>query len=90
MLRRNGKELVTPYHTGPLVTEDITAKDVLESLLSDASSGEMTFPEYVSEFDLDDRSTVETYATWEACRTEARVLREFLGDDFDTYLQAER
>lgn len=88
-LHRKRRKLTVPFFTGPAITEDPTAHDVLDCLLSDASAGEQTFEDFASEFgyDEDSRSALET---WRACSRMASKLRRFLGDAFVDYAYSER
>lgn len=82
------RTLTVPFFTGPAITDEPTAADVLACLVSDANSGEMTFSEFCSAFGYDEDSRAAE-ATWRACRAMAPRVRRFLGSDFDDALNAE-
>jgi hypothetical protein len=84
-LRRDGRTLAVPYYTGPGLRDRMadgpSAEDVLDCLLSDASTVESvsTFEEWCAElgYDEDSRRAERTY---EAIKAQTVRLRAFLGD----------
>lgn len=88
-LTYKGRSLTTPFFTGKAWNREPNAADVLSSLVSDTSAGEMTFEEYCSDFGLD-RDSRKAFATWKACVQVAGKMRRFLGEDFDAVAEAAR
>lgn len=88
-LTYKGRSLTTPYFTGKTWNREPNAADVLSSLISDTSVGEMTFEEYCSDFGLD-RDSRKAFTTWKACVQVAGKMRRFLGEDFDAVAEAAR
>lgn len=86
-LRFKGRRISTDFYGGSAVTE-VSAADVLRSLLLDADIGEETFEDYCANFggDVDSRSS---YANWKACRAMAPKLRRFLGEDYGRFASLE-
>ena len=86
-LRMAGRSLTVPFYTGPAITREPSAADVLECLLDDSSSFEnaSSFEEWAEEFgyDTDSRKAERTYKAVEA---QAKKLRRFLGDDYEDWL----
>lgn len=88
-LHRKRRKLTVSFYTGSAITEDPTAHDVLDCLLSDASAGEQTFEDFAGEFGYEEDSR-EAHATWESCEKMAKRVRKFLGDAFEDYAYADR
>lgn len=82
-LRRRGRSLTLDYWTGSAITDEPTAKDVLESLALDASSGENDFEEFCKEFGYDEDSR-RALRIWKACRSMSVRLKRFLGNDYES------
>lgn len=86
-LKRKGRQLTVPFGMGSALTDDPTAQDVLDCLLSDASGYEnaRSFEEWASEYgyDTDSRKAERVY---EQVKTQTHKLRKFLGEDFDAYV----
>jgi hypothetical protein len=84
-LHRDGRTLTMPFYTGPGLRDRMadgpSAADVLECLLSDASTVESmsTFAEWCAElgYDEDSRRAERTY---DAIKAQTARLRAFLGD----------
>lgn len=87
-LRRNGRQLTVDFYTGPAITEEPSAADVLYCLISDVQAGEMTFEEFCEELGYDEDSR-KAYAVWEKCVALASRVRRFLGGAFGEYADAE-
>ena len=88
-LRRQGKRLTVPFFMGTAYNgTQPKAWEVLECLLSDASSADRNFEEWCSEFgdDPDSRKSERTYRA--CCRTRKRLVA-WLGASFDDYLYAD-
>lgn len=77
-LRFQGRQLTVPFFTGPAISKEPTAADVLSCLVSDVSAGEQTFEDFASEFgyDVDSRKAEKT---WRQCVKMAPRVRRFLG-----------
>ena len=69
------------------LTDDPTAEDVINSLVSDAATYENAqgFEDWASElgFDADSR---RAYRVWEQTEEQTRLLRSFLADEYEAYL----
>lgn len=83
-LRYQGRQMTTPYKTGLGWTNAPTAADVLESLLSDASSIENgnDFEDWASNYGFNPDSR-KAEAIYKATVKQTNKLRRLLGDDFD-------
>lgn len=88
-LRYQGRRFSFDFWQGQGITHDPTAAGVLECLLSDAQAEGQTFEEWCSDLGEDPDSR-RALATFEACRKIGEGLRRLLGDDFDTFLYADR
>lgn len=88
-LRYRGRRLTVPFYTGPLAGEPRDAESVLECLLSDAQAGEQDFEDFCSDFGYDSDSR-RAEKIWRACRKIAPRLRQFLGDEYDAFMDADR
>ena len=88
-LRYRGRQLTVPFSTGSGWTEEPTAKDVLDCLVSDTIGYESAgdFGEWCDEYgyNSDSRKALRTFRT--VARLAAKV-RAFLGDDFDAIAEA--
>lgn len=86
-LKRKRRQLTVPFGMGSGLTDEPTAEDVLNALLSDASGYENAqgFEDWASEYgyDTDSRKAEQTY---HLVRIQTQNLREFLGDAFDEYV----
>ena len=86
-LRYRGRRLTTDFYGGSAV-ENITAADVLSSLILDANAGDQSFEDFCGDFGYDEDSrTAER--TWRACAAMVPRLRRFLGDDYDRFASCE-
>ena len=83
------RQMTIPFSMGPALSREPQADDVLECLLSDASSADQAFEDWARDygFDTDSRKAERTY---KAVTTQTEKLRRFLGDAFEEYLYAER
>jgi hypothetical protein len=83
----DGQTLTVPFHMGPMLCRDPETAEVLDCLISDASSIESSrsFEEWADDlgYDTDSRKAEETYR---ACEQTARDLRAFLGDDYEAFM----
>jgi hypothetical protein len=86
-LRRKGGRMTVNFGMGAALTEEPTAHDVMQSLLSDASGIENArdFEDWADEYgyDTDSRAAEKSY---QATVAEVAKLRKFLGDDFSAYV----
>jgi hypothetical protein len=87
-LRYKGRRLTVPFYTGSLAGEP-DAEGVIDCLLSDAQAGDQDFDEFCSDMGYDNDSR-KAEKTWKACQALAPKIRQLLGDDFETFLYAER
>jgi len=80
-LAYDNRTMTLDYFTGQGITEDPTAADVLECLLSDATSADESFEYWCASYgyDTDSRSAERTH---NACVEQTRNLRRLLGADF--------
>ena len=74
---------------GSACTDEPDAAGVLECLLSDASGSDQTFEDFCGEFVYDDDSR-KAKRIWKARQKTAKELERLLGDDFETFMYAER
>lgn len=88
-MRYKGRSLTVDFWMGQAHTAEPDAEGVLDCLLSDASAGEQDFHEFCSEFGYDEDSR-KAEKVWKACKQTAPKLRRFLGDDYETFLYADR
>ena len=88
-LRYKGLRLTVDFWQGVGISAEPTAEGVLDCLLSDATFGGMTFEDACAELGQDSDSR-KGYAIWLRCKVIDRKLRRFLGDDFDSFNEAER
>lgn len=86
-LRRKGRRLTVPFFMGSALTNEPSAADVLSCLCSDANAPE-DFEEFCSEYGYDQDSR-EAERLWKACLVCGKKVRQFLGDDFERFAQAE-
>ena len=88
-LRYQGRQYTFDFWQGSAIREDPDAHGCLDCLLSDAQAGEQDFEEFCSETGYDSDSR-KAEATWKACQKTAKAMRRLLGDDFETFLYADR
>lgn len=80
-LEYQGRKVMVPYFMGfGLEHREPAAREVLDSLCSDANAGEMAFEEFLNEFGYENAREARTI--WTACKRTADKLRDFLGDDY--------
>ena len=89
-LRYKRRQLTTPFYLGPAHTSEPSAGDVLSCLISDANTAECsdTFEGFCDDFGLDHDSRKAEH-TWKLVQRLAPKVRRFLGDDWDTFVDAE-
>ena len=83
------RKLTVPFYTGPGLKEAPTAADVLNCIISDSTSGEMSEEEFLSEFGYEDPEDGEPNPgkkVYRACKRMAPRVRKFLGDEFDSLM----
>ena len=88
-LRRGGRRMTVPFHTGPAVA-DFAAEDVLSCLVSDATSYDdaTTLEEWHNTWgtDMEDPAAVRAARrTHTGCAKISAQLHAFLGEKFDAY-----
>jgi hypothetical protein len=88
-LHYKGHQHTFDFWQGIGISHDPTAEGCLECLLSDSSAGDTTFENFCSEFgyDTDSRKAEKTF---KACGKTAVAVRRLLGDDYETFLYADR
>lgn len=79
------RRMTVPFFTGSAWTRDPNAHDVLESLLSDASSADQSFEDWCGDYgyDTDSRKAERMYR---AVVAQTAKLRRFLGEHFDAFM----
>lgn len=88
-LKCQRRQMTVPFYTGMGSTNDPDAEMVLECLLSDASvEYNRSFEDWAGDlgYDTDSRKAEKIY---KACLKIAKKLHALLGDDFDTFMEAE-
>lgn len=85
-----GRRITEPFHIGPAWEREPNAADVLDALLSDATSYRNAdgFEDWANDFgyDLDDYPTRRrAQKIYNACARLSDRLDTFLGDDFDAF-----
>ena len=82
--------LTVCFYTG-LALREPTAEDVLDCLLSDASTvdGCRGFEDWCTDLDHN-ADSIKALRLFESCRTQSGKLRKFLGDDYEAFICAER
>ena len=88
-LRYRGRRYSFDFFQGPAICREPDVEGCLDCLLSDASAGEQSFEEFCSEFGYDPDSR-KAERIHKACVKVAQGLRRMLGDDFETFVYAER
>jgi hypothetical protein len=83
------RSMTVPFSCGSGWTREPDAADVLDCLLSDASSADQSFEDWCGDYgyDTDSRRHERTY---KAVVRQTAKLRAFLGDDYDRAMAAER
>lgn len=88
-LRYQGRQFSFDFWMGSALRNEPDAESCLESLLSDARSGEQTFEEFCTESGCDADSR-KAEKTWKACQKSGDGMKRLLGEDYETFLYAER
>lgn len=88
-IRYQGRQMSLDYFMGQALTDEPDAETVLDSLLSDSQAGQQTFEEFCSEFgyDSDSRKAERIYRE---CAKQGAKVKKLLGDDYETFLYADR
>ncbi len=85
------RAMTTPFFMGPALEHEPTAEEVLEALLSDASTFESTrsFEEWAAElgFDSDSRKAARIYRL---TKMQTDKLKRLLSTDYEVFLYADR
>ena len=85
-----GKSFSIQYSMGSAHKKSPNIEDVFNCILLDVSALDQSFEDWASDFGYDSDSR-KAYAIWEACRENAKKLKDFLGNkDFQEALQLER
>ena len=87
-LRYQGRRMSLDFWQGTGIKDEPTAAGVLECLLLDVVEEGTGFNNWCDEYglDSDSRKALRTYKT---CVRQTAKLRKLLGDDFDTFRDAE-
>lgn len=88
-LRYQGRRYTFDFWQGPAITGEPTITGVLDCLLSDSGSGDHAFEEFCGELGYDPDSR-KAEKTWKACQKVTVAMKRLLGDDYETFLYAER
>jgi hypothetical protein len=88
-LKYKGRQYSFDFWQGTGITHAPTAEGCLECLLSDSAGADNTFEDFCSEFgyDTDSRKAERIY---KQCQEVRENMERLLGDDFETFLYAER
>lgn len=88
-LRYKRRSLTTDFFMGPANSSEPDVLSVLECLLSDAQAGAQSFEEFCRElgYDSDSRQAEKTHR---ACKRMHDKMQRFLGDEYETFLAADR
>ena len=89
-LRHQGRQLTASFSQGPAISQEPTADDVLGCLASDAAGFDSAdgFEDWASGYGYDTYSR-KAERTYNLVKTSAGKLRRFLGDLYQSALQAE-
>lgn len=87
--RYQGRQYTFDFWMGEAHTKEPDAEGCLECLLSDAQSGMEDFDTFCSEMGYDEDSR-KAERIWKACRKTTEGMKRLLGDDFETFLYADR
>jgi len=88
-LKYQGRRMTADFFQGSAHTKEPTSYDVLYCVLSDASASDMSFEDFCSEFGYDSNLR-ESKKLYNACKKLGAKVRKLLGDDFETFTNAER
>lgn len=88
-IRYQGRRYSFDYFMGQGHTSEPTVSDALDALLSEAAAGADSFTEFCNSLGYDEDSR-KAYRMWQACQRTERNMRRLLGDDYETFLYAER
>ena len=88
-LRYHGRQYTFDFWMGSAHTDEPDAEGVLKCLLSDAQAGDEDFDNFCMELGYDQDSR-KSEAVWKSCQRVATAMHRLLGDDYDTFLYADR
>jgi hypothetical protein len=88
-LHYKGRQYTTDFWMGSAHTDGPTAEGVLECLLSDANAAQHTFEDFCAEMGYDSDSR-KAERIWKACDKVRENMERLLGDDFETFMYADR
>ena len=88
-LRYKGRQYSFDYWCGVGIEREPDAETCLDSLLSDAQSGELSFEDFCGElgYDQDSRKAERIH---NACHKASVSMQRLLGEDFLTFLYSDR
>jgi len=75
------REMSVSFWQGSGILREPSAAAVLSCVVSDATSGAMTFEEFCAEMG-ESTDSRKAESTWKACRKSGKRVRAFLGADF--------
>lgn len=88
-LKYQGRQYRFDFWQGVACNGEPYAEGVLDCLLTDAQAGEQSFEEFCSEFGYDQDSR-KAESTWKSCQKTTVAMKRLLGDDYETFLYADR
>ena len=88
-LQYKGRQYSFDFFQGYGIEHDPDVDGVLDCLLSDSQAGGQTFEEFCGDFGYDPDSR-KAEATHKACVKVLENMQRLLGDDFETFLYADR
>lgn len=88
-LKYQGRRYSLDYWQGTGIKTEPTAEGVMDCLLSDVSCSQDGFEDFCGNCGYDANSS-KTERLYNACLRSADRLKKLLGDDFKTFLEAER
>lgn len=88
-LRYKGRQMSLDFFMGQAHTDEPDAEGVLDCLLSDCSALDQSFEDWCGDFGYDTDSR-KAEATYKACADLGKKVKRLLGDDFETFLYADR
>lgn len=88
-LRYQGRRYTIDFFMGPAHTDEPDGAGVLDCLLSDAQLGTEDFAEFCQNLGYDEDSR-KAERMHKACEKTAAKLERLLGEDYDTFISADR
>ena len=88
-LKYQGRQYGFDFWQGVGISRDPEPEGCLDCLLSDAQGGVTTFDHFCGDFGYDTDSR-KAEKIWKQCKKTAQRIRNLMGDDYETFLYAER